>query len=380
MTQADVYRRYEEEVSKLLEKTPFYADLLNRRGVLRLVAGEHAAAREDLLAALSRNPAYEEARVNLAFAVAFDDPEGAVQLAAQLAKSSEKSGERYLAMACLCISIHSFDQAWHALHHAMRVEPKNPVPHHWAGYLAFQQGNVQDARSHLLRSATLPGGCAEGYEALGVRRGDSPDVEALMQQMPHDNPTPGRVTLHREVSRWLATQGEHQAAKTELAKMLTLDPTFAPYACARGRMELLWGNSRRAERWLRRALESHPSYGPAHESLAQTYRAVGDPVREERHLLAASEIHPNYPDLRYDLALLCLRSERFEEAVSLLQSCLAIHPKFAMARFRLGECYSRLGQEDCAREQFLQLPDDVRQDPEVRPIVTACLTQAPTTA
>jgi tetratricopeptide (TPR) repeat protein len=295
---------------------------------------------------------------------------------AALAKASQTPGLRYVHVARLCHNSNMVAEAWNALHHAMSLDPQDPRPHHWAAHFAQLQGNTREARVHLLRCARLGGWSVESYETIGVCHGSKLDPEILVDRILEASPNPCYGAIHVNVSYWLAAAGERQCAREELKKMLALDPTFTPYAAARGRMDFLWGNYRRAERWLRRGLECIPQHPQSHEYLAQLYSAMGDELRSERHLVTASQLSPNYPDLRYELAVLCSRTDRVEEAIAYLRSCLAIQPSFAMARFRLGECYVKLGQYDLAREHFLGLPKEVRNRPEVSSVIAACLAEA----
>ena len=369
----DLYQRYQQELEHLLELTPSYPDLLNRRGLLHYHLGDWEAARNDFLQALARNSEYEEARVNLAFALKDSDGDEAVHLLSSIAKGSANSVTRFVDAACLSFHLGKMNEAWDALHHAMALDSNDPLPHHYAAYFAEHSGDHRLAKVHSLRAARERGGCVEGYECLGVRENGRLSPERLAELLGNASANRNFRTIHVEVARWLAAQGERQAAKRELIKMLTYDPRIAPYSTARGHMEFEWGNYHRAERWLRRALESSPNHAAAHEHLAQVYAAVGDDLRSERHLVRAVELTPNFPDLRHDLARICAETDRVDEAVFYLRSCLAIHPSFHMARFRLGECLLRLGKSHAAREQFLQLPEDVRQRPEVSPVIAECV-------
>ena len=369
----DLYQRYREELEQLLALTPSYPDLLNRRGLIHYHFGDWEAARSDFLQALSRNPGYEEARVNLAFALEGKDTDGAIHLLSSIGKRSTHSVERFVDAACFCHHVGKTGDAWEALHHAMALDDEHPLPYHYAAFFAEVAGDQRQAKVHFLRAARQRGGCVEGYELLGIRENGRLFAERLAARLENISPNPRFQTIHIEVARWLAAAGERTAAKNELLKVLAYDPRVAPYSTARGHMEILWGNHHRAERWLRRALESAPDHAAAHEHLANVYTALGDTLRSERHLVRAVALSPNFPDLRHDLARICADTDRLEEAISYLRSCLAIHPSFHMARFRLGECLLRLGQSHAARQHFLRLPEDVRQRPDVSRVIAECL-------
>ncbi len=379
MTQPDedLYSSYLKEVESLLASTPTYPDLLNRRGVLRLHLGQVDGAKKDFLAALSRNGRYEDARVNLAFALAVDDFAGALDLISSVAKLSERPVGRFVDMARLCYLHGHATEAWDALEHARALGPDDPRPLHWGAYILHSSGRQRDAQRWLLRAARGNGGCVDSYRRLGVEKDGLPSIELLANEIDRLPSLPGFAEIHREAARWLYTRGQTREAVAEIDKLLATDPQYAPYATLRGWMEFLNGHHHRAERWLVKAIQCNPDYARAHEQLAHFYSANDDAMRAEHHLLRAIQLRPGFPDLRYDLASQCVRTDRLNEAVTHLRSCLAIAPGFAMARFRLGECYLKLGRFDDALSQFRLLPEDMHGKPEVEALISACLSEDP---
>lgn len=375
MTQNDeeMYHLYLEEVETLLKATPTYPDLLNRRGLLKMRLGERAGAKRDFVAALARNNRYEKARVNLAFALAHDDFRSALDLIANIAKTSLDACERYVDMARLCYLHDQTTVAWDALYHAIDLAPHSALPLHWGAYFLHIDNRDREAHRWLLRSARIAGGGVEAYERLGIKIDADLSMTDLAQRIRGVPEYSGFVEIHTELARWLYTNGKKSEAIEELEKILVHDPHFAPFATHRGWMEFLSGQHEQAETWFLKALECDSDYARAHEQLAHFYAAGGDRVRAEQHLVRAIELRPGYPDLRYDLALQCTQTDRLEEAVSHLRSCLAIAPNFSMARIRLGECFARLGDFEAALAQFNLLPRDILEQPEVKALVTSCL-------
>ena len=184
---------------------------------------------------------------------------------------------------------------------------------------------------------------------------------------------PGFAEIHTELARWLYTNGRKTEAIDELERILIHDPHYAPFATHRGWMDFLSGQHEQAEKWLLKALECDPDCARAHEQLAHFYTAGGDKIRAEQHLVRAIRLRPGYPDLRYDLALQCTQTDRTEEAVSHLRSCLAIAPNFSMARIRLGECFAKLGDFESALAQFNLLPKETLEQTEVKELIETCL-------
>jgi len=369
----DVYRLYLEEIETLLKDTPTYPDLLNRRGLLKLHLGESAGAKRDFVAALTRNNRYEKARVNLAFALAPDDFRSSLDLMANIAKSSFDTTERYVDMARMCYLHDQTTIAWDAVYHAIDLEPNRALPLHWGAYFLHRENRGREAHRWLLRAARIAGGGVETYETLGIRIDADLSVTDLAGRIEGVSSIPGFAEIHTELARWLYTNGRKEEAIAELEKLLIHDPHYAPFATHRGWMDFLSGHHEHAEKWLLKALECDADFARAHEQLAHFYAAGGDRIRAEQHLVRAIELRPGYPDLRYDLALHCTQTDRTEEAVSHLRSCLAIAPNFSMARIRLGECFARLGDYEAALAQFSLLPKETLEQPEIEELIATCL-------
>ncbi len=368
----DLYAEYLAEIEGLLAQTPSYPDLLNRRGILKLHMGDVSGAKKDFIAALSRNSRYEQARTNLAFALASEDFLGAVDLMASIAKGSDDPVRRFVDMARLCYLHGRRSAAWDAIYHSAQLDANHPLPRHWGAYLLCQEERLREAQRWLLHSARAQGGSVDSYERLGVKESAALDVERFVAEIESVSTLPGFAEIHCETARWLYMSGKTREATAELQKMLAHDPRFAPFATLLGWMEFLSGHHHRAARWLKKALECDGNYARAHEQLAHLYSANGDEIRAEHHLAQAVTLRPGYPDLRYDLALQCARTDRVEEAVPHLRSCLAIAPTFAMARLRLGECLAQLERFETALEHLAMLPEDMQERPEVKTLAASC--------
>ncbi len=374
MTQQDeeTYRLYLEEIEKLLKATPTYPDLLNRRGLLRLHLEERAGAKEDFVAALTRNSRYDQARANLAFALAEEDFRGALELLATLAKNATNAGTRFIDIARLCYLHDHTTEAWDALYHAIDLNPDDSLPHHWGAYFLYCENRNREAHRWLLRAARISGGGVEAYEKLNIKVDAVLSVQDLAKCIRNVSSIPGFTEIHTELARWLYACGKKREAMAELEKLLVHDPHFSPFATHRGWMEFLSGHHQQAESWLLKALECDADFARAHEQLAHFYSASSDNIRAEHHLVRAIALRPGYPDLRYDLARQCAATDRTEEAVSHLRSCLAIAPQFSMARVRLGECFVKLGQFDQALAHFDLLPENMLEQPDVKALLAVC--------
>lgn len=72
----------------------------------------------------------------------------------------------------------------------------------------------------------------------------------------------------------------------------------------------------------------------------------------ESNLKAFLKENPNDPMVLLSLGNICLREERFEEAIACLMRAVNADPEYMAAYPVLGECYERLDQSDKAKDAY----------------------------
>ncbi len=98
-----------------------------------------------------------------------------------------------------------------------------------------------------------------------------------------------------------------------------------------------------------RAIQLDSTYAPAIMSLAEWYEASGDYSQALRHARGATRFDPNNADYRYMLGALLAKTEKFDQAVPVLENVVKERPWDFSALFNLGQALQRLGRQEEGR-------------------------------
>jgi Flp pilus assembly protein TadD len=89
-------------------------------------------------------------------------------------------------------------------------------------------------------------------------------------------------------------------------------------------------------------------------------------------LRQAAQLAPESPEVMLVLGIALMRGMEMQEALNVLESAVTLAPESFYARFRLGECYMRIGVPTRAREE-LRVAMDVSTTAEERRMVRKLL-------
>jgi tetratricopeptide (TPR) repeat protein len=100
-----------------------------------------------------------------------------------------------------------------------------------------------------------------------------------------------------------------------------------------------------------------PDWTEGHHWLGATYEKLGDEERAAREWQAAHDLDPNDSRSLISLGLLRSKQGRFEEAIGLLESGIALKPHygFADAKLFLAEALEGAGNIEQAKEQWREV-------------------------
>lgn len=112
------------------------------------------------------------------------------------------------------------------------------------------------------------------------------------------------------------------------------------------------GQPERALEHLKQALELDPGYSDAQFQLARIY-ATTDPARAAQSYESILAANPQDPGALFQLALLRVRQNRLDDAVTLLTRLVAVDPQSFQARSTLAQVQASLGRYAEAEQQFL---------------------------
>src|SRR5688572_679019 len=104
----------------------------------------------------------------------------------------------------------------------------------------------------------------------------------------------------------------------------------------------------RARALLSRALLLRPFDAEIHRMLGITESDAGNLTEAVVHLESATDLEPEYPRHWYDLGLVHLRLEQFEQARDCFETAIICRTDYVDALLHLGSCYAQLNDDIAA--------------------------------
>jgi len=216
---------------------------------------------------------------------------------------------------------------------AQALDPGNIRWPYYAGYLALEDGRLQQAVKHLQQAQHL----SPDYPALPLRLGQ---VRYELNEMEKARPL---------LSRAVAIPGLRDAARYYLGQMALLQRDYAA-----------------AKRYFQGVLASDPQATRAHYPLARAYRGLGEKEQAREHLALRGDRMPQVEDplilelnaLRrgarpsYVKAMQAVEQGAYEEAVGLFREGLNRDQGNRNARASLARALYLSGRPDQARSEL----------------------------
>ncbi len=202
-----------------------------------------------------------------------------------------------------------------------------------------------------------------GVSAKHERIPDLPIVtvaenEVTLPVVAHHAPAPETkaVALKEEWQRWndygigLFLQGDLKGAAAAFQKVTEADPNNPDGWVNIGRCAVQEGDMERARTVLEKALSLNPDLARANFFYAKVLRADGNYDGAAVRLRRVLAQYPRDRVVLNDLGRVLFLQRKYDDAVKVLQSVLAIDPEDLQAHYNLMLCYSGLGNEKLARE------------------------------
>jgi tetratricopeptide (TPR) repeat protein len=194
---------------------------------------------------------------------------------------------------------------------AITANPRAWLAHNNLGSALFEQGQADEAISHLQRALEIEPGFAKAhYNLAGILR-DRGQVD--------------EAAIHFQ--RALEIQPEYSMAHYNLGEILR----------QKGRLD-------EAVVHFRRAVEIHPEYADAQNALGVTLLRKGQVDEAIIHLQKALELRPGRAEDHNNLAGVLWQQGRVAEAITHYQKALALRPDYALAHHNLGKLLQQEGQ------------------------------------
>ena len=277
-----------EALTRALVLAPDSDVVCNLMGTVQRARNDVDGARRSFAKALALNPGNAEAANNLGNlakeARDFPAAEGyyrqAVQINPRFADAWNNLGALYQAQREL-------EKAEEAIRQALAIRPDNADALNNLGGVLQERGDL-DAAEECLRAA------------LRLQ----PDLPVAMYNL-------GNV---------LRMMGRLQEAERHCRRAIEIDPTsaaaFNNLATVLGQR----GDLDAAEAACRNALQIDPACAPVHSNLGSIFRQRGDMRAAESCYREALRLDPGHPHIEYDLSILALLQENYEEGFELYES------------------------------------------------------------
>jgi tetratricopeptide (TPR) repeat protein len=199
-------------------------------------------------------------------------------------------------------------------------------------------------------SGELRAQLARAYAARGLFTDALREAEAAVRLAPR------HAEAWQALGNACSSNKRPARAFAAFVRALELEPHDAELLADYGEALAKYGRSAEAESMLTRSVALVPRAARPHALLGHLKATRAGTAAERdiaRGLLErALALAPAATDTQYHLALLNLRDGRDQEAIRLLQSCLAQDPGYGEAHLALGQAYRRTGQEAAARRAF----------------------------
>jgi Flp pilus assembly protein TadD len=169
-------------------------------------------------------------------------------------------------------------------------------------------------------------------------------------------PEPKTIALKEEWQRWndygigLFLQGDLKAATAAFQKVTEADPNNPDGWVNIGRAAVQEGDMERARTVLEKALALSPNLARANFFYARVLRSDGNYEGAAARLHLVLDQYPRDRVALNDLGRILFLQRKYDDAVKVLQSVLAIDPEDLQAHYNLMLCYSGLGNQKLAKE------------------------------
>jgi tetratricopeptide (TPR) repeat protein len=169
-------------------------------------------------------------------------------------------------------------------------------------------------------------------------------------------PEPKTIVLKEEWQRWndygigLFLQGDLKGAAAAFQKITEADPSNPDGWVNIGRCAVQEGDMERARAVLGKALALSPNLARANFFYAKVLRADGNYAGAADRLRKVVTQYPRDRVALNDLARILFLQRKYDDAVKILDSVLAIDPEDLQAHYNLMLCYNGLGNDKLAKE------------------------------
>ncbi len=217
--------------------------------------------------------------------------------------------------------------------------PGHPEVYLLFAHLALVENRLTDAQLHLEKAASLPAPPSwpaaqkdklsiefhAGRATIAERRRNWEAAGQALAAWLERDPQQGRV--RERYARALFLAGQPREAYEQLTAAFAVDSTIEPPEVSMGAFFVQQEDHEQAEKWLRRALQSHPKDPRPHVEYAAYLMLHGRAEEVKTHLARASELNStNLTKIRLLTGMAARQSGEFDKAQAAFEAILRESP------------------------------------------------------
>jgi tetratricopeptide (TPR) repeat protein len=300
----------------------------NNVGITLLQQGRHAEAEQAFREAVTRDPGFLPARLNVARALmAGRDLEGALKELVAVRRADPDMAEVENLIGNILMEQDRVRGAEETFRSALTKDPRNL--HLWNSRVVEMDGDYAEAINNI----------GLVYREQGLFDAAVAEFQSAARADPE---FPGS---YNNLGLTYQDAGDLDSALEAYDRGLQVDPENPVILNNHGSALLASGRLEEARRSFRKAVESDPEYASAHNNLGAALGMLGDLNGEFEEYLKAIDLEPDYADARLNLSLNLIRRGRPQEAARALRQVLDREPDHGRALLELGALLIQQGDE-----------------------------------
>ncbi len=244
-----------------------------------------------------------------------------------------------------------FDLAEPELSKVIAAQPDNHQARLLRGLCLYQTDKLTPAISDLERvHAALPEdlGASYGLTLAYIAANQLDKANALARNVFSRIDS---AEAHLVLGSLASANRDFPKAIEELSRAKQIDPNLPTVSSRLGTTYLMSGERDQAIAAFNAEIEVNPNDFDANARLASLYREDGKLDLAEARIDKALELRPDDPGMLYQKALVAQKTDRIEEAVTLLERVTTILPDFNPAHVLLARLYYKVKRTDDAARQ-----------------------------
>lgn len=259
----------------------------------------------------------------------------------------------------------------------LKQHPKTAEAWHLFSIICFQQGQLQQALSHIQKAIQL-GDAPEYYSQAGVIQCSLGDLETgIVSYQQALALQPNQIHTRFNLGLALQKAARYGEAEQTYLALLAQQPDYAMAYLQLGNLYQQQEQFATAVPYYQQATQLAPQLAAAWCNLGVVFQEIGEIAQAQSAFRQALGLNPDYLEAHNGLGAVYEKQELASEAMRHYQQALALQPQYLPALMNLGNLYLRLEQFEPAAalyQQILQLqPDHMPTlDSYIKLLLTTC--------